>query len=406
MSYTRVAPGIYKDSRTGNLYERPTIDGRKTWRKLSSPTVKGAKRELAAKRTDQARATQGLAKDPYAPATKTIGQLCAEYIKAGCPDRQHQSRADSSQERYRLETLLPFWSKKTPASIRAKDCALYFAWRKRQIARGSGGRTVDLELGSLSNVLHWAVLTGKADVNPLAAGRPRFRNTKTVKHCREFMPIDGNELHKLAGYFFSSFRSEVIGWQLLLEAMTGCRTSEVLRLRWDARHQGEAGFIENEWLWIARSKGGVKPFVQIHPALAECIAALKRWHAWRHPRSNWWLPSWRVKNQPVESGSLTHALARVSPKLCGAHRTSHGLRAFYVTVRRSQGVSDAQIADEIGDKSGAALIVSTYGSVPPNWRGSAALSWLPATGNPAWSALKIPDNIVVCRGVFQASGKS
>jgi hypothetical protein len=46
--------------------------------------------------------------------------------------------------------------------------------------------------------------------------------------------------------------------------------------------------------------------------------------------------------------------------------TSHGMRAYYVTVRRSQGIKDGQIAAEIGDKSGVALIVSTYGDLPPN----------------------------------------
>ena len=204
------------------------------------------------------------------------------------------------------------------------------------------------------------------------------------------MPLDGNELHDLAEHFFENPQTEVLGWQLLLEAMTGCRTSEVLRLRWDAKHKGEAGFIEGEWLWLNRSKGGVKPFVTIHPALAECLEVLKRWHLWRYPKPFWFLPN-NGGSAPIDSCALTKALATAGPLIAKAHRTSHGLRAYYVTVRRSQGISDAQIADEFGDKTGAAIVVSTYGAVPPNWRGSEALSWMPTDGKPAWRVLKMPE---------------
>jgi integrase len=393
MSFTRVAPGIYQDSRTGNFFERPTVAGKKTWRKLHGRTLKLAKEELAVRRTDQARSAQGLSRDPYAPEPQSIGELILDYVKADCPDRHHHPRAGKSlaDELYRLESLKPFWHKKQPHLIRQSDCALYFTWRKKRIQRGHGGRAIDMELGALNSLLKWAVATGRTENNPLAGGRPRFR-PKTIKHCRDFMPLDANELHALAAHFFEERQSEALGWQLLLEAMTGCRTSEILRMRWDARHRGEAGFIEGDWLWINRSKGGVKPFVTLHPALAQCLEALKRWRAWRYPKSPWWLPGRNGKAVAIHS--LNHALNRASKLISNAHRTSHGLRAYYVTVRRSQGISDAQIADEIGDKTGAAIIVSTYGAVPPNWRGSAALSWLPTDGEPAWQVLAMPDNLV------------
>lgn len=391
MSYDRVAPRIYKDSRTGHFYERPKVNGKWTYRKLSGRTLKLAKEELAAKRTDQARAVQGLAKDPYAPKAKTVGELCAEYQNAGCPDRQHHPRAGLAleAETTNIVRLLPFWGMRLPEKVTVRDCAKYFYIRKKQVGKGTGGRTVDMELGTLNNVLTWAVTLGKSNSNPLANGRPRFRNTKTIKHCRDFMPVDGDELHALAAHFFEDPRSEVLGWQLLLEAMTGCRTSEVLKLRWDAKHRGEAGFIEGDWLWLNRAKGGVKPFAHVHPALRDCVGALRLWRERRFPRSPWWLPSPKVDNQPIDRGSLTHALKLAGKLIAKAHRTSHGLRAYYVTVRRSQGISDAQIADEIGDKSGASIIVSTYGSVPPNWRGAPGLSWLPK-GEPAWATIKTP----------------
>src|SRR5262249_18361140 len=153
MSYQCVASGIYVDSRTNSFVERPWILGKRTWRKLKSRTLKDAKRELAARRSDQTRASLGLAKDPYAAPSKSVGDICTEYKNSDCPDRQLSPKKGKSleQECYRIETLLPFWSKRLVESVRAVDCALYFTWRKKRLTRkrATGGRTVDMELGTL-----------------------------------------------------------------------------------------------------------------------------------------------------------------------------------------------------------------------------------------------------------------
>ena len=54
-------------------------------------------------------------------------------------------------------------------------------------------------------------------------------------------------------------------------------------------------------------------------------------------------------------------------------------------MRRSQGASDGQIAAEIGDTTGAAIIASTYGAIPPNWRGRAGMTFEPTTIPAAWT---------------------
>lgn len=77
------------------------------------------------------------------------------------------------------------------------------------------------------------------------------------------------------------------------------------------------------------------------------------------------------------------ALKKLTKKL-----TSHGMRAFYVLIRRSQGASDEQIAFEIGHSSNGACIKNTYGSAPESWKngGGPNLSWLPEV--PAWAELE------------------
>jgi hypothetical protein len=47
--------------------------------------------------------------------------------------------------------------------------------------------------------------------------------------------------------------------------------------------------------------------------------------------------------------------------------TSRGLRAFNVTMRRSHGVLDSQIAFEIGHTSGGQTLARVYGGVLPAW---------------------------------------
>jgi hypothetical protein len=255
MSRKSVAPGIYVDSRNGSFLERPTINGKSTWRKIPARSLKDAKELLSARRTDQARAIHGLARDPYAPPAKTVGALCLEYEKRRCPDRQQHPRTGKqlADEKSRLKHLVSFFGSRQVDTLKARDCSLYFNWRKGRITKGTGGRTTDLELVTLANVFRWALSLGKIEVNPIAI-RQRFRAGKTIKHSYQFMPIDAEELHGLAGYFFRRKQSEVLGWQVLLQAMTGCRTSEIVRLRWDAKDRNEAGFIENDWLWLSRSK--------------------------------------------------------------------------------------------------------------------------------------------------------
>lgn len=381
MSYKLISAGIYRDSDTGAFYERPWVRGRRTWRKLDGHTLKLAKEDFARRRTDQARAERGMARDPYAPPPSTVGAILEAYVSAGCPNRKHQPRTGKrlQAELHLINALTPFWKTRPADKIHVvQDCKAYFSHRRKSSIRKSdhGGRAVDLELCCLSNALEWARGVGRLEFNPLASGRPKFR-PKTIRHCRETAPASPEELHALAAHFFEDPRSTVLGFQLLFEALSGCRTSEALALRWDAAPM-QPGHIQGDHLWLARAKGGCNPFVLVHADLADLLAAMKSW-----AKSPWFFPSPR-NDGPVDVGALSHALRRASQLAVGRAITSHGMRSYYVTVRRSQGASDAQIAAEIGDRTGPSIIASTYGEIPPNWQGRDALLWVPKGVDPAW----------------------
>lgn len=374
MKAKRVAPGIYR-YQDGTFYERPRIGGKRTWRKLWSRTVAQAKVELSTRRSDHHRAALGLAEDPYR-ANPTILQLLEAYAKAGFPSDRGHPRAERTRldESKRLDRL-----KAAFGSLKVRELAQS---RVRAFGASRPSRAADLDLYTLRNAIRHGISIGQLDRDPVDAW-PRFRSGLAVRHCRDSAPASGDELHRLAAYIFRSPIMAPVGWWLLLLALTGCRRSEVLDLRMDAGPR-EPGFVEGQWIWLRRRKGGINPFALITPPLKDCIEAHHAWHRKAFPDHPYWIPHRHDKQSPAPADSLGKALGRACKALGLPHRHPHALRAFYVTVRRSQGIADAQIAAEIGDATGASIIASTYGAVPPNWQGGPELGFLPLTAPLAW----------------------
>jgi integrase len=370
--------GLYRTP-SGVFFERLTLNGKRTWRRLYSRTLKDAREEMSAKRADHGRSKLGLARDPYV-RIHTVKEVLDRYLADGTPDRRGRPRPDRTalDERRRMPRLLEAFG-----TLKVTD--LSFPRLKSFGEQRGSSRAADLDLYTLNNALEHARVSGLISANPIREGRPQFHDRKKTRNCRETAPLSGDELHELAAELFAKKRSERLGWQLLIEAFTGCRTSEVLRFRMDAKNREDAGFIEGDWLWLKRSKNGTNPFALIHPALRECIEAHHKWHAENWPGHPYWFPHQYDRNAPVDGNALNHALQRIAKSKGLGPRTSHGLRAFFVTVRRSQGISDGQIAAEIGDKTGAAIIASTYGAIPPNWQGGVEMNWLPSSGQPVWT---------------------
>lgn len=361
MTRTLQSDGLYRDDR-GNFWIRPTLHGKRTWRRLASLTLADARQESAALVSDHARSKLGLAADPFDPAPPTVAEAAA-----------------------RLGRTLPPRILRAFGSVGLRDIRMHAAmeWAKNM----TGTRAADTELSALSAVCRDAVMRGWLVANPLA-GRPRLHTIK--RHSREVMPLDGDELHAMARRFFDEPRSRAIGWQMLIAALTGCRTNEVLSLRMDALGRQDPGCVEGRYLYVRRSKSGVFPFVELTPELRACIEAHHAWHAAEVGASRWWFPGADLF-RPLSRSALTDALARVG----GRKITAHGLRAYCVTVWRSRGETNEQVASRIGDRT-SSLIETTYGALPVSWAGGEPLTWLPTKGEPAWAGWGsvVPDNVI------------
>jgi hypothetical protein len=385
-TWTRVAPGIYRHGPTQALYERSKIDGRWTFRRLASHKVLDAKEELIEVRSKRGRIERGIDKAPDDKAEMTVGRVLQAYVDANCPDAQLAKRLPrtESEEKRRCKILTRYFERERVRNLNSESCNDYAKWRLMMMG-GKGRRTIDHELSTLSNALDFSHIP-RAQIRD----RRKLYSPARARHCRDCAPETGDELHEIVRLLFAgNQRGHVLGWQALFEAFTGCRTNEVLLWRMDRHARGEPGFVEsNKWLHLQRSKRGVNPWIVIdgRPELMALIEAHKQWHRTILEKTPWYFPSPENPAKPIRKWALTarlgdlHKSGHLKKKI-----TSHGLRAFYVLVRRSQGISDGQIAAEIGDRT-ISLIETTYGSLPENWRGGNQVSFMPK-GKPAWDSI-------------------
>lgn len=400
-----VASGIYRHTREGTYHERPKINGKRTWRSLGVNFTPQRNFKAAEDEYHRRRVMEAEGKNLYAeeaeeakptfkkerPAeAKTVGEVIQRYMKDGFLDRHLLSRPETTEddERRNCETLLELWD-----SVPVEDvCDMVFddyrGWRLKNLRQGEGLRTTDRELNTLNNAYTYCKRRGVVKVNP-AADRPKYQPSSKVRHCREFCPRDADELHTAAAFLFQHPNSVVLGFQLLSEAYSGLRTSEVLQ--WGTDVYGTP-LPDGKYVYVWRLKGqhAVNPYCYNHEGMQALLKAHASWKNANFPDCPQYFPS--HCGGTVSKGALSRALRRLYEKGTIKRKlTSHGAgRAFYVLVRRSQGIRDEVIAHELGHTSGGQCIRTTYGGIPVNWLNGEApnLKWLPQNVPVAWAELE------------------
>jgi integrase len=325
---------------------------------------------------------------------RTVGQLAALWATAGyaSPNGVPRTEAQRTRQAAALKTSLPWWRDQIVAAITGPTLSAYADWRRLHCRKNdTGNRVVDLELTTLSNLHAWATAKGHATKNPFEK-RPRFQPAGEVSHCHRAMCASDEELHELTGLLINSpeIRYQVAGAQLLFSALTGLRPGEPGMLRWDAtwsdgrpqpgcRYQTSDGAT---LMAVARLKGGINPAIVVHPALAEFLAKWETACRTRWPDSPWMFPDPAAPKLPYvdpedKRTRLLYALEAATTALKLPHRKPHAMRAYYVRVRRSQGIDDARIALELGQGSGPSIVVHTYGESHGIF-GDGRFDWRPA----------------------------
>lgn len=430
-------PGIYEDA-AGRKYIRPRLtNGQRPYLSLGTKSISEAIKMRDSRKAAKSAAKIGIAIEPEAAAQKasvSVAKVIHRYQADGYPGKKgvlrNPGRHLAEEVRYTKTLLNYFNTESSAADLVQNDLDEYKDWRvarikandrKRLESKGEqyidskaqrGLRTVDLELNCLNNAMRWAVRKNLLKSNPIAS-RARYHTITDAIHCREFAAANCTELHHIAGSLMASRRSETLGWQLLYEGMTGLRSEETVRLRIDARPDEPGGITEDgQSLCVRRAQKSKKQnsYVLIHKGLKRVMQAHRIWHAQRYPLSPWYFPGRDKRSQKhIDKDVLTKALGRLYkifvdfrdqepdpkkfpsvPHLTKKY-TSHGAgRAFYVLVRRSHGISDAQIAFELNQTGGVGTLEQVYGLPPEHWKDgrSPKLSWLPSKEYFAWKQIK------------------
>lgn len=370
-------------------YGRFKIGGRWKQRALGEfPSVTAARDKLAEKSAERTaengRAAEIVAENPQRTAERIgfsrqrTAEIIQDYVAAGYPTKKYNKKRQSADLETSFAHLLRFFGNTNPERLCIADCDDYVTYRMEIAAKHghSGQRSAEIDLQNLSSCFTWAVRRRKLRVNPIKE-RERYQDPQDVTHCTAKMPMTAEQLHDIAEILQPALRH-----QCLLEAFTGGRTGEILKLKVNA-DVNTPGYYNDDYLWIDRFKGGINPFVVMHEPLRQLLDHIREYQQQHNPQSSYML-SGRYGILPPHHDSLTQGLKKACKRLGTHHICSHGLRAYYVRVCRSKGLSDTEIAIRLGQRSGVRLVETTYGMPEPNWIGQNKLDFVPQNEPAAW----------------------
>ncbi|HUC85527.1 MAG TPA: hypothetical protein VL970_10075 [Candidatus Acidoferrales bacterium] len=395
--WQNVERGLYKDLTIGIFYQRlrrAGLNGKKSldsWQSLFTDKITEARTRLDLRRAARQAAKLGLkVKSADQKMEPTVNLILDRYEKDGCPNASGHERRDLAYVEAAIPMLRENLGPLPVAKLNQAQLDKYHKWRISKCKRGDGHRTTDLDIAALSVACSWAVRCELIENNPIERHH-KYVDSRDVRHAKEVAFTDMDEAHKWAAEMFQQRRSESVAWQLLFACMFGNRTEELLSMRMDAEPE-QPGWVSPDGgtLYVRRCKNPKteNPTAAISPEHRQLLDAHKVWHSHRYPRNPWYFPGRGLtKAEPLDENALGQALRNRSAKARAA-RTPHGCRATYVKVRRSNGISDPQIAIEINHTSGVATLEAVYGAIPPAWlTGSGPkMKWLPR--EPAWLKIK------------------
>jgi integrase len=352
------------------IYARLWVDGRQTWRSTNTDDPATARRVLKEWQKQQVLKSHGI-ESPVAALDRnrlTAGEVIDAYIKAGLPTKKMQKKADVTirGEMRALNPARAYFGVRAAVSLTLADCDKYRDWRnssgyiaERKLRCGKstkcktrgGDRGVDMELNALSNALRLAVRRGQLKSNPLT-GRTNYSTADQVRHCREVAPTPEG-LAQIEHWLRLKGEDDVADFACFV-ACSGLRISEALSLEWEAVDWPQGV------LHVKRAKHGCNPFVPLLPELKVVLTGMAK-----RRRSFLLFPSPYNPETPRDKSAIRHRIAAACKALGLSHVAPHGLRSYFVTQARQSGLTDAEIAMLIGDKTGPAIIAAVYGDVRP-----------------------------------------
>src|SRR5665213_862157 len=365
-TFERLGQSLYWKG--GSIVARVRVNGKPTWRSTGTSNPAEARAWLKKWKGEVFMLASGI--EPKGVVLHrqrvNVGELIDAYVGDGMRTRKGQVKrpATIQGEQACLKPLWNFFGGKQAATITLADCDSYRDWRtsggffsgadadRMKLKRmRAGTRSVDLELTILANVFHLAVRRGVLKSNPLTV-RGRYSTAGEIRHCREVAPTPAGL--KQIEYSLRARNEHGAADIICFLAYSGLRIGEALPLEWEAIDWAQK--VVN----VKREKRGITPWVPVLPEMEALLREMRK-----RQKSYLLFPSPFDPNQTRDSSAIRHRLTATCRALGLRHVTPHGLRSYFVTQARESGLSDAEIAMLIGDRSGPAIIAQTYGDVRP-----------------------------------------
>lgn len=219
---------------------------------------------------------------------------------------------------------------------------------KRQAA-GISGRTVNLDIIALRNVLKRAIDDGWLRSLPTENLRPLKWTTK------KRILVTAEEIDQLcAASLVSTKNGQQLSDYVKLMAYSGARRGEALRIKWsdiDWSHMqltvGSDGMAKNREVRV----------VDLNASLA---AHLKEMFSRRAPDSQFLFPSPQRGTRDVASKSFVDSL-KITRARSASKINFHDCRHFFISMSVMSGIDFMTIARWVGHKDGGVLIGKVYG---------------------------------------------
>jgi len=219
---------------------------------------------------------------------------------------------------------------------------------KRQAA-GMSGRTVNLDIIVLRNVLRRAIDDGWIKTLPTENLRP----LKWIVKKRVL--ISANEIDQLCAASLEATKNGVqFSDYIRFMAYSGARRNEVLRLKWsDVDWERKQITIGSDGL----TKNRENRVVDFNPSLETHLTAMFERRA---PDSEYLFPSPQRGTKDVPAKSFVDSL-KLTRDVTGQKINFHDCRHFFISMAVMSGIDYMTIARWVGHKDGGILIGKVYG---------------------------------------------
>ncbi len=330
------------------------LRGKTYYARIAAKDLNGVKRDrrLALDASTLRDAKEALARLRAEPPEPSTGKKSVPLFRTFWPSYIEAVRYQKRERTIKSEQMfLRQWESWLGAiALNRISIAHVIGFRTEKLSKGLSGRTVNLAVTVLNNLLNHACALGLLDSLPTQNLKPiRWK----PKRRRLFTTDDINRLCEAA--LDAGQNGQMLSDYLRLMACCGSRRDETLRLRW----------VDVDWdrrqLWVGAdglSKNHEARVVDFNSFLERHLRTMFNR---RDQKSVWLFPAPRRKVLDLPARSLKESLRKIRDQAGCPGIGFHDCRHHFISYAVMSGIDYLTIARWVGHKDGGMLIGRVYG---------------------------------------------